>query len=108
MKRTMKYYKSAKGKSSYKKKLAEDVKRSTSKAGLKKRAELKRIRNKAKAEGKDIVNKDYDHKTKRFVKPSVNRGRTGEGARKKKVASKKVTAKKTTAKKTVRKRTKKK
>ena len=49
MKRTMKYYKSAKGKASYKKKLAEDVKRSTSKAGLKKRAELKRIRNKAKA-----------------------------------------------------------
>ena len=47
MKRTMKYYKSAKGKKSYKKKLKEDVKRSTSKEGLKKRAELKRIRNKA-------------------------------------------------------------
>ena len=44
--RTMRYYKSAKGKKSYKKKLAKDVKRSTSKAGLKKRAELKRIRNK--------------------------------------------------------------
>ena len=81
--RTMKYYKSAKGRKSYKKKLAKDVKRSTSKAGLKKRAELKRIRNKAKKAGKDIVNKDYDHKTKRFVKPSTNRGRKGEGARKK-------------------------
>ena len=103
----MKYYKSAKGKASYKKKLAEDVKRSTSKAGLKKRAELKRIRNKAKADGKDIVNKDYDHKTKRFVKPSVNRGRTGEGARKKKTTAKS-TAKKSTAKKTTRKRTTKK
>ena len=87
--RTMKYYKSAKGKASYKKKLKQDVKRSTSKQGLKKRAELKRIRNKAKKQGKDIVNKDYDHKTKRFVKPSTNRGRTGEGARKKKVVRRK-------------------
>ena len=87
--RKMKYYKSPKGKASYKKKLAKDVKRSTSKEGLKKRAELKRIRNKAKKAGKDIVNKDYDHKTKRFVKPSTNRGRTGEGARKKGLKSKK-------------------
>lgn len=86
--RTMKYYKSAKGRKSYKKKLKQDVKRSTSPAGLKKRAELKRIRNKAKKAGKDIVNKDYDHKTKRFVKPSTNRGRTGEGARKKKTTTK--------------------
>ena len=98
MKKTMKYYKSAKGKASYKKKLKQDVKRSTSKAGLKKRAELKRIRNKAKSDGKDIVNKDYDHATKKFVKPSVNRGRTGEGARKKKAVSKKSAAKKTTRK----------
>ena len=92
--RIMKYYRSAKGKSSYKKKLKEDVKRSTSKQGLKKRAELKRIRNKAKKQGKDIVNKDYDHKTKKFVKPSVNRGRTGEGARKKKVVRRKTAKKK--------------
>jgi hypothetical protein len=35
MRKTMKYYKSAKGKASYKKKLKADVKRSTSKAGLK-------------------------------------------------------------------------
>ena len=55
--RTMKYYKSPKGKTSYKKKLAKDVKRSTSKEGLKKRAELKRIRNKAKKAGKDIDRK---------------------------------------------------
>jgi len=105
MKKTMKYYKSAKGKKSYKKKLKEDVKRSTSKAGLKKRAELKRIRNKAKADGKDIVNKDYDHATKRFVDPSKNRGRTGEGARKKKsVTKKKATAKKVSKKKTTKKK----
>ena len=44
MKKTMKYYKSAKGKKSYKKKLKADVKRSTSRAGLKKRAELNRRR----------------------------------------------------------------
>jgi len=101
----MKYYKSAKGKASYKKKLKQDVKRSTSKAGLKKRAELKRIRNKAKADGKDIVNKDYDHATKRFVDPSKNRGRTGEGARKKKsVTKKKTTAKKVSKKKTTKKK----
>ena len=105
MKKTMKYYKSAKGKASYKKKLKQDVKRSTSKAGLKKRAELKRIRNKAKADGKDIVNKDYDHATKRFVAPSKNRGRIGEGARKKKsVTKKKTTAKKFSKKKTSKKK----
>lgn len=47
----------------------------TSKKGLKKRAELKRIRRKAKKQGKNIAGKDYDHATKRFVSPSVNRGR---------------------------------
>ena len=52
--RTMKYYKSAKGKKSYKKKLKQDVKRSTSKKGLKKRAELKRIRRKAAKKGLKI------------------------------------------------------
>ena len=80
----MKYYKSAKGKKSYKKKLKADVKRSTSKAGLKKRAELKRTRTKAKADGKNIKGKDYDHATKKFVSPSKNRGRKGEGGRKSK------------------------
>ncbi len=78
MKKTMKYYKSAKVKASYKKKLKADVKRSTSKAGLKKRAELKRIRRKAQKEGKNIAGKDYDHATKRFICPSKNRGRKGE------------------------------
>ena len=73
--RTMKYYKSAKGKKSYKKKLAADVKRSTSKAGLKKRAELKRKRNAAKKAGKNIKGKDYDHGSKKFISPSKNRGK---------------------------------
>lgn len=80
--RTMKYYKSAKGKKSYKKKLKQDVKRSTSKKGLKKRAELKRIRRKAAKKGLKIKGKDYDHAIGRFVKPSTNRGRKGEGGRK--------------------------
>tara|TARA_R100001443_G_scaffold44468_1_gene57411 strand:+ start:13294 stop:13449 length:156 start_codon:yes stop_codon:yes gene_type:complete len=50
--------------------------------GLKKRAELKRIRRKAAKKGLKIKGKDYDHATGRFVKPSVNRGRKGEGGRK--------------------------
>tara|TARA_R110002124_G_scaffold187533_2_gene354860 strand:+ start:203 stop:463 length:261 start_codon:yes stop_codon:yes gene_type:complete len=82
--KTMTYYKSAKGRKSYKKKLKADVERSTSKEGLSKRAELKRIRRKAEKEGKDIEGKDYDHATGRFVKPSKNRGRKGEGGRKSK------------------------
>ncbi len=82
--KTMTYYKSAKGRKSYKKKLKADVERSTSKEGLSKRAELKRIRRKALKEGKDIKGKDYDHATGRFVKPSKNRGRKGEGGRKSK------------------------
>lgn len=44
--KTMKYYRSPAGKASYKKKLKKDVKQSTSKEGLKKRAELKRARRK--------------------------------------------------------------
>lgn len=74
----MKYYKSAKGKASYKKKLKADVKRSTSKEGLAKRAELKRKRNEAeKKYGKAAIkNKDVSHtKNGTTLKPkSVNRG----------------------------------
>ena len=84
MKKTMKYYKSAKGKKSYKKKLKADIKRSTSRAGLKKRAELKRIRRKALKDGKNIKGNDFDHATGKFICPSKNRGRKGEGGRKSK------------------------
>tara|TARA_R110002096_G_scaffold268998_4_gene462803 strand:+ start:5188 stop:5463 length:276 start_codon:yes stop_codon:yes gene_type:complete len=70
--KTMKYYKSAKGKKSYKKKLKKDVERSTSKKGLKKRAELKRLRRILNApKGKDVSH------TKNGVtlkSPSKNRG----------------------------------
>ena len=84
MKKTMKYYKSAKGKKSYKKKLKAEIKRSNSRAGLKKRAELKRIRRKALKDGKNIKGKDFDHATGKFICPSKNRGRKGEGGRKSK------------------------
>lgn len=73
--RTMKYYKSPKGRAAYKRKLKKDVERSTSPEGLKKRAELKRIRRSAKKRGLKIKGKDYDHASKRFVSPSKNRGR---------------------------------
>ena len=83
-KKTMRYYKSAKGRKSYEKKLEADVERSTSPSGLKKRRELKRIRRKALKEGKKIKRKDFDHATGKFIDPSTNRGREGEGGRKSK------------------------
>lgn len=69
---TMKYYRSKKGRASYKKKLKADVKRSTSKEGLKKRAELKRARRKLKP-GK---NQDVAHTKNGFTVKgkSENRG----------------------------------
>ncbi len=49
-----------------------------------KRAELGRIRYAAKKAGKKVSGLDYDHKTRKFISPKVNRGRTGEGGRKRK------------------------
>ena len=66
------------------KKKAYDVELGKKKSQTKKRVEANRARRKAKAAGKDIKGKDYDHATKRFVKSSTNRGRKGEGGRKKK------------------------
>ena len=48
---------------------------------VKKRVEANRARRKAKANGKDVRGKDYDHAVGRFVKSSTNRGRKGEGNR---------------------------
>lgn len=67
-----------------KKKAAYDKALNRRKAQVKKRVEANRARRKAKAAGKDVRGKDYDHATKRFVKSSTNRGRKGEGGRKKK------------------------
>lgn len=67
-----------------KKKAARDKKINARPAQKKKRAECNKARRKAKAKGKSIRGKDYDHATGRFIKSSKNRGRRGEGARKKK------------------------
>lgn len=50
----------------------------------KKRAESNAKRRKAKKRGQNVTGRDYDHATNRFVKSSTNRGRRGEGGRKKK------------------------
>lgn len=67
-----------------KKKAAYDTKLNSRKEQVKKRVEANAARRKAKAAGKDIRGKDYDHSVNRFVKSSTNRGRKGEGGRKKK------------------------
>jgi hypothetical protein len=51
---------------------------------IKKRVESNAKRREAKATGKDVRGKDYDHHTRSFVSIKTNRGRTGEGNRKKK------------------------
>tara|TARA_R110000796_G_scaffold14289_2_gene46610 strand:- start:3896 stop:4153 length:258 start_codon:yes stop_codon:yes gene_type:complete len=66
-----------------KKKAATDKKINAKPAQIKKRVESNAARRKAKAAGKDIKGKDYDHAVKKFVKTSTNRGRAGEGGRKK-------------------------
>lgn len=50
----------------------------------KKRRESGKKRYDAKKKGKNIKDKDYDHKTNSFMKSSKNRGAKGEGGRKKK------------------------
>lgn len=75
------YRKSAAGR---KKKAAYDKKLNARPEQKAKRAELSRIRYAAKKKGKAIDGLDYDHKSKRFVTPKANRGRRGEGGRKRK------------------------
>jgi hypothetical protein len=50
---------------------------------IRKREESNLQRAHAKKEGKNIRGKDYDHAVNRFVPSKTNRGRTGEGGRKK-------------------------
>lgn len=69
---TLFYKKSAKAR---KKKNAYQKKYNSSAKEKANRAELGRIRYKAKKEGKNIEKKDYDHATGKFEKISVNRGR---------------------------------
>lgn len=67
-----------------KKKATTDKKINARPEQKKKRAESNAARRKAKAKGQNIKGKDYDHAVGRFVKSSTNRGRKGEGGRKKK------------------------
>lgn len=67
-----------------KKKAATDKKINAKPAQIKKRTESNAKRAEAKKKGQNIKGKDYDHAVNKFVKSSVNRGRAGEGGRKKK------------------------
>lgn len=80
--KSAKYY--AKNPEARKKKAATDKKINARPSQIKKRVEANRARRKAKAAGKNIEGRDYDHAVGRFVKSSTNRGRKGEGGRKKK------------------------
>ncbi len=48
---------------------------------VKKRVQSNAKRRQAKAAGKDVRGKDYDHHTNSFVSVKTNRGRKGEGNR---------------------------
>lgn len=74
------YRKNAKAR---KKKAATDAKINARPEQVKKRVESKRRRKAAAKRGVDVRGKDYDHSTGRMVKTATNRGRRGEGGRKK-------------------------
>jgi hypothetical protein len=48
---------------------------------VKKRVESNGKRREAKAAGKNVAGKDYDHAVGKFVSVKTNRGRRGEGGR---------------------------
>ena len=50
----------------------------------KKKAENQRKRRAAKKAGKNINNKDYDHKDRKFKSVKANRGNDGKGTKKEK------------------------
>ena len=64
------------------KKKAYDKKLNAKPEQVKKRVESNRARRKAKKSGKNVSGMDYDHAVGRFVKRKTNRGRKGEGGRK--------------------------
>lgn len=84
--KSAKYY--AKNPAARKRKAATDKKINKRPAQVKKRVEANAARRKARAAGKNIKGKDYDHATGKFVKSKVNRGRKGEGGRRKKRTTK--------------------
>lgn len=80
--RSAKYYR--RNKKAREKKVKYDVELGKRPEQKKKRVEANRARRRAKAAGKDVRGEDYDHATRRFVRIKTNRGRAGEGGRKKK------------------------
>jgi len=93
MGKSTEYYR--KNASARKKKAATDKKINARPKQIKKRVEANAARRKAKAAGKNIKGKDYDHAVGKFVKSSKNRGRAGEGGRKRKTIKKKIVRKST-------------
>jgi hypothetical protein len=77
--KSAKYY--AANPESRKKKQAYDAKLNRRPEQVKKRVESNAARRSAKAAGKNVKGKDYDHAVKRFVPVKTNRGRRGEGNR---------------------------
>lgn len=80
--RSAQYY--AKNPAARKKKAATDKKINARPEQVKKRVESNKKRAQAKKKGQNVKGKDYDHATNRFVSSKTNRGRAGEGGRKKK------------------------
>ena len=67
-----------------KKKAATDKKVNARPEQRKKRSESNTARARARKNGTNVRGKDYDHATNSFVSSKANRGRKGEGGRKKK------------------------
>lgn len=80
--KSAKYY--ANNPAARRKKAATDKKINARPEQKKKRADCNRKRRAAKKAGKNVKGKDYDHAVGRYVKSSTNRGRRGEGGRRKK------------------------
>ena len=80
--KSAKYY--ANNPTARKKKAATDKKINARPEQKKKRADCNAKRAAAKKSGKNVKGKDYDHAVGKFVKTATNRGRKGEGGRKKK------------------------
>jgi hypothetical protein len=80
--KSAKFYR--KNKAARDKKKAYDTQLNSRPEQVKKRVESNRAVRKRKASGKSTNGLDYDHAVKKFVKRKTNRGRKGEGGRKKK------------------------
>lgn len=79
--KSAKYYRN--NRKARKKKQAYDAKLNRRPEQVRKRVESNRARRKAKKRGQNVRGKDYDHAVGRFVTTKANRGRKGEGGRRK-------------------------